>query len=346
MFNKKTVVVIGAGASKEADLPLGVELKSRISRLTTFIFEYGGFQDGDYDFYNELRRAPQFSQQTENLRVACAKVSRGINFVSSVDSFLEIHGVDPDIQICTKAAIAQIILKAEGSSKLAVDRSNIYNELQPGKLNGTWCQELAQILFEKVGSNNIEQAFAPVTFVVFNYDRCVEWLIFHAIQGLYFQDRATAAKLMKSARFLHPFGEVGAPSWLSGGSSGEDLGADVRGRLVSVSNGIRTFTERVESMSCADAIGEAVSSAETLVFLGFSFHPECMALLRPLERGASAKRIFGTSLGMSKNDKESIERLLAKVFTSSSGSGPPEVKLDDLPCGEFLRQYKRSLAVA
>ena len=339
MFKKKTVIIVGAGASKEAELPLGYELKNQIAELTKFTFGHDGFQHGDYDFYNELRRSAQFSQHARRLRTACSKVSRGINFVSSVDSFLEIHGVDPDIQVCTKAAIAQIILRAEAKSKLAVDRSNIYNQLEPGKLDKTWYQELAQILFEKVGSDDIKQAFVPVTFIIFNYDRCVEWLIFHAIQGLYFLDGLASAQSMKGANFLHPFGDVGSPPWLGGAAPSEEFGADVSGRLVSVCERIRTFTERVESTSCVAEIKDTVANAETL---------ECMALLQPNERGASAKRIFGTSVGMSGNDKAGIERQLAKIFTPTAGtrSRPPKVTLDALTCVEFLRQYKRSLAVS
>ena len=38
MFKKKTVIIVGAGASKEAELPLGYELKNQIAELTKFTF--------------------------------------------------------------------------------------------------------------------------------------------------------------------------------------------------------------------------------------------------------------------------------------------------------------------
>jgi hypothetical protein len=45
---------------------------------------------------------------------------------------------------------------------------------------------LAYILFEKTKRDNIKAAFEPVSFIVFNYDRCLEWFLFCALIGLYF----------------------------------------------------------------------------------------------------------------------------------------------------------------
>lgn len=44
----KTVFVIGAGASKEANLPTGEELKSSISSFLDIRFEYNTQIKGDY----------------------------------------------------------------------------------------------------------------------------------------------------------------------------------------------------------------------------------------------------------------------------------------------------------
>jgi len=55
MYNKNTVIVVGAGASKEAGLPTGAELAYHISQLLKFkLGRDGSFQDGDQDFYKQL----------------------------------------------------------------------------------------------------------------------------------------------------------------------------------------------------------------------------------------------------------------------------------------------------
>ena len=46
---KFLVLVLGAGASKEVNLPIGTELKSEIARLLDIRFEFGSRQkSGDY----------------------------------------------------------------------------------------------------------------------------------------------------------------------------------------------------------------------------------------------------------------------------------------------------------
>lgn len=347
MFKKKTVVVVGAGASKEANFPLGWELKNAIAAAAQFRFGENGLTT-NHDFWGELCRHPEFAHDTKRIRAACSKISHGISFVSSVDSFLEIHGTDPDIQICTKAAIVKLILDGERSSRLSVDQGNIYNQLSPSKLKETWYLELAHILFEKVEASSLEEAFHPVTFISFNYDRCVEWFIFHALKGLYFLDDGKASELVKPLKVYHPYGDVGACGWLG---AGEPFGAETRGRLTGICNRIRTFTEKVETSDNYASVREAIARAETIVFLGFSFHPQNMDLLRPqeIDQISKVRQIFGTCDGMSDNDKAAVEDQLGRIFTQQPTTGTnraPKVHLARLKCAEFMRQYKRSLAVA
>lgn len=41
MIRRKTVFIVGAGASAEAKLPIGYELKTKIAHMLSFEFEYG-----------------------------------------------------------------------------------------------------------------------------------------------------------------------------------------------------------------------------------------------------------------------------------------------------------------
>lgn len=52
----KTVFVIGAGASKEANLPTGFELKENISALLNITFDWNDQKSGDYGICQALRR--------------------------------------------------------------------------------------------------------------------------------------------------------------------------------------------------------------------------------------------------------------------------------------------------
>jgi NAD-dependent SIR2 family protein deacetylase len=46
MFRSKTLFVVGAGASSEAGLPTGYELKNKIAELLNFHFEHFEQQSG------------------------------------------------------------------------------------------------------------------------------------------------------------------------------------------------------------------------------------------------------------------------------------------------------------
>jgi hypothetical protein len=321
MFRSNTVVVVGAGASFEAGLPLGAALKNEISRLTKFHFSYGSFKDGDHDFWQELLRSSHFSGDQQRAASACAKISQGIPFVSSVDSFLEIHRSDPDIQHCAKSAIVKSILDGERKSKLYISESNIYNTLNPLKLEGTWFQELAHAIFEGVESNDIAAAFSPVTFISFNYDRCVEWFLYNAVQGLYFLDKTQAVSEIRPLKVLYPYGEVGSPAWL-GGAAGSTFGDDRSGRIARTHGRIQTFTERATPYETIEVVRKAVAQAQTLIFLGFAFHPQNMELLRSKnsEAQSQVREIYGTSVGMSEDDCSTIENQLVRRFRAKNSS--------------------------
>ena len=53
-MDNKTVFVIGAGASKEANLPTGFELKGRIAKLLDIDFDFHKQISGDYKIVSAL----------------------------------------------------------------------------------------------------------------------------------------------------------------------------------------------------------------------------------------------------------------------------------------------------
>ncbi|WP_296203141.1 SIR2 family protein [uncultured Hyphomicrobium sp.] len=342
MFLDKTVIVVGAGASFEAGLPLGQELRGLIAKLTNFLFQYGSFKGGDYDFWQQLIRSPQFSGDANRAATACAKIARGISYVSSIDSFLEVHRGDADIQHCAKAAIAKLVLDGERRSKLFIRTNNIYNSLDPAALRDTWYLELAHAVFEGVDASNASSAFAPFTVVSFNYDRCLEWFLFNALQGLYSLDKQDAAAALSNLRVLHPYGDVGETSWL--GRAGNVFGEENSGSISRAHGRILTFTEKAVAPEVIDRVRDAISQASTVVFLGFSFHPQNMELLAP--EGTIVKkqtrRVFGTSLGMSEQDRATVQNELTRRLKPNRLKDFPVV-LPALTCCEFMRQFRRSI---
>jgi hypothetical protein len=49
MFNRRTLFIIGAGASKEINLPTGIELATKIAQMLDIREEGGTAISGNYD---------------------------------------------------------------------------------------------------------------------------------------------------------------------------------------------------------------------------------------------------------------------------------------------------------
>lgn len=346
MFKSSTVLVIGAGASAEAELPIGSLLKTKISDLTRCKFEWGQFRTGNGDFIGPIVHSSHFGGDTNRVARACTKISNGIGFVSSVDNFLEIHADDADVQFCAKCAIVYLISEGErGSPQLRVDTSNIYNTLRSSALDGTWYQALAQILFEKVSASSLGKAFEPISFVSFNYDRCLEWFLFQCLMSLYAISSQDALSILRNVNIWHPYGQIGSADWTA---NPDCLFAnDLLNQMEHVSKNIRTYSEGSTSET-VDAIQKAVGSAENLIFLGFAFHPQNMSVLQSevdMDYAVS-KNIYFTCSGMSANDSSQIAIELESFFTRYRGGGYTKSKViaADLKCSEFMQRYKRTLA--
>jgi hypothetical protein len=126
MFNKKTVVVIGAGASQEVKLPTGMDLKEQIATLLDIRFEDGLTKvSGDHIILEALRqhlRRPDGRPGDINPYLHAGWTIRdAMSQAISIDNFIDAHNGDEKIELCGKLATVRAILRAERSSSLYVD---------------------------------------------------------------------------------------------------------------------------------------------------------------------------------------------------------------------------------
>ena len=125
---KKTVFVLGAGASKEVGLPVGAELKRNISDSLNIRFENGYNQSGgDYEITQALRllveRGTPPSRDINPYLREAHKIREGMPLAISIDNFIDVHSGNELLETCGKFAIISNILNAEDRSKLQVDRT-------------------------------------------------------------------------------------------------------------------------------------------------------------------------------------------------------------------------------
>lgn len=345
MFKSKTLFVVGAGASCEVGLPTGAELRPLIAHHLDIRFDDGWNQNsGSRKISAALkeslsRKGDQRPDINSFLEAAWTIRDASLQAIS-IDNYIEAHQDNPKIELCGKLAIVQSILESEKGSKLFIDGSR-RSDLQHGALADTWYLKFLQLLTENVPRTSTKSLFENVSFVTFNYDRCIEHFLVRAVRSYYAIAEQEAQELASGAAIYHPYGMVGRLSWQNQG--GVQFGAEIGAqKLLDISEQIKTFAERIEEVSTLTLIRGLVEQAETIIFLGFAFHETNMDLLKPATPSA-AKRVFWTTRGISLSDQEVVREDILSMLQKKS----QHVNLasrPDLTCSQLFSEYWRALS--
>lgn len=351
MLTRKTVIVIGAGASHELGLPLGAGLRKDIANLLNIAFPDGYNQEsGDLAITQCLRDiAKERSERDINgLLLKCWLIRDALPAAISIDNLLDAHRNDPDIGLIGKLGIAQAILNAERSSKLhkarETDRkSSLYS------LTDTWLLPMFQLLTEGVVKEDAATIFDNVTFIVFNYDRCLQAFLAVALQAYYGFNQHQSVEIAGTAKIIHPYGRVGD---FGASSSLATVGFGAKQyNLRKVAEGIRTFSEGLRFDRHRPEIQDAVAGADQIVFLGFAFHPLNMEILG-VDQPSNISKVFGTTLGLSDAAVRSVKHIIRttlKQMPPKDEVNPTnmpefsEVNLEQRNAGDFLFAQFRGL---
>ena len=229
MIRTKTVFVVGAGASAEVDLPVGSDLTVKIAdKLRMKEEDYRGTAFADQQMRQAMKELPLDSAiMPYGDCVASANAIRlAMPLAPSIDTYLDAHRDDKLLNLVGKVAIVASILDAEKGSLLYVDRSNIYNRPNFSCLRTTWFGPLWHILSTGIDKGSVTSIFTNVSFIVFNYDRCIEQFLYEALMVYYQLLPPKASEIMKTLTIIHPYGVVGHLPRLHGGG-GVEFGKEV-----------------------------------------------------------------------------------------------------------------------
>lgn len=320
-----------------------------IARLVDIKFEYGHKQiSGDRTIVEALRKHTNHGDI--NPYLACGRqISAGMRLANSIDSFLDSHKDDHGIRLCGKLAIAKCILDAEKNSTLYIDPfADPEDRLNFDRVADTWFVRFFKILHDGIAKSDLDSLFDRVSIINFNYDRCVEYFLVHAIQAFFSVEENRAQAVVSHLRIFHPYGTVGPLPWqdpqkaVPFGSSAQQ--ADV---LLALSQSLRTYTEQLEEGDVLAAIRNEVRRADAIVFLGFGFHRQNMDLITPPRRQGqktSQTRVYGTAKNVSKADCQVIENQVRAVLRSANKEGAFEIR-NDLGCAGLFDDYWRSFTL-
>ncbi|MCW1403276.1 hypothetical protein OKA06_13435 [Novosphingobium sp. MW5] len=339
MFKSKTVFIIGAGASEEAGLPIGSELTDVIADLLRLHIDYGQSypNKGDVQIYTVLKSLVQNDDSWRgNAFIATAhSTADAMDIAPSIDTFLETHASNREIVLLGKLGIARAIILAEQNSKLAPRQQGKPFEMK--QLGPTWYVSLARQLFTGIPVESPEKAFENVSFIVFNYDRCLQTFLAHALSRNFLISMDKAVEILSGVTIVHPYGSLGSyfprqPDHLPFASEAADL--------LQIAERIKTYSESVEDPAIIDAMRKALDEADTAVFLGFAFHEQNMNLLNAGSYVLKDRRTYATAYKVSPPDCEVIKSQISILFGEAPNN---RTELCSGKCRDLFSMYWRSL---
>jgi hypothetical protein len=333
----KTVFVLGAGTGQDIDMPLGPGLMEQIIKRVSNQSNGMSEQAADEWIPRVWDYEATSRQMDRNLYwVACRTLAKGLRLSESIDEFLFAHAENEALQVVGKIAIARCILSAERQCRL-------FNARSPGINMGgaakSWLLPFLHILKRRIQRGSEADVFDDLAVVNFNYDRCLEHFLYHGLQDYFDVKPDKAARAMLNLRMLHPYGSVGLLPWQD--QFGIEFGREGDINVLPVATkDLRTFNEATDDQT-ANVVRSLVSSAETLIFLGFHFHEQNIDLLKPSKK---ARRIYATVFGRSADAQRIIFKNLLQFLRTNMGDPQSAITLIPDDCLTAFKHYDMSWA--
>jgi hemerythrin superfamily protein len=350
LADRRITFVIGAGASHEAGLPTGDSLKKIIAEyLQPKTNDFGEYSCKDRNLNMALRQHCSGDNDFNSHLIAGNTIHAALPLASSIDNFIHSRKGEPEIEFMEKLGISHAILDAESKNFQFVSKTNLYDPPNFKALENTWYNRLMKLINTNCEKTQLKDRLSSITLVIFNYNRCVEHFLYHALKTYYPITDQESADLINGMEIYHPYGTVGNLPWQSG-KSGKEFGSDINPKnLIDSAASIKTFTEGTDPESPEiGGIQTAILKTQMVVFLGFGYIDLNLDLLAPKsiksrERKHIHASLLGTAYDISDSNRDAIIYGLQERLPMDTG----EINLDNEPklgCAQLFDKYDRTLS--
>ena len=295
MIKRKTVLVLGAGASKPYGLPTGLELRGLIRAMR--------------DIQADDMRTPIF----EACGVRWADVGTiAQNFrdsgVMSIDAYLEKHA---ELVEAGKVMMARELCRLENPKEVV------------GQANDHWYEYLWHHMHPGLTDPH-EVSRNQIRILTFNYDRSLEFFLYTAIKSTFRISDEAALAAMQRLPIEHVYGQVG-PFHFADSATARAYRRELSTEgLRLAADGLKIVPDARRDDPVFKSARDWFRWADDICFLGFGFDPtNCERLgLKDIvqERRArleSAPRIFASVHGLTPAEVET-----ARTRTTDADWGP------------------------
>lgn len=342
MINKKTVFVLGAGASCPYGYPSGAHLRKLICLDDGFMKDYKEYLKSDRSEYK--------IGNVEHFRTTFNKSS-----IKSIDVFMANNATLVPVG---KYIIAFEIFKGE-------ERSSFHEKAMESKLwysrecddpkrdrdfllrkdffqGGDWYLYLYNRIIEgKIGSDALPDfSNGNLAFITFNYERSLEQFFYESLRNSFTEvseDRIVQS--LKQLKILHVYGQIAALKWQNPNDYVDYKPQIDESLLQRAANNIRTIYEEKENPELIEAQKLLKQSDETF-FLGFGYAPENMEVLGMPGIIPPKCLVYGTAFNLIKEEAERIESAINHGRRQVYNIRPTKIE-SNVDCLMLLRRYLR-----
>jgi len=277
MITRPTVLILGAGASKEFGFPVGRELLRLIcAELNT---------DSDTGLKDRLREqgfSPPYM----------GKFGRALQLSGepSVDAFLEHRREFVEIG---KTSLAIKLIEREQEDALFANR------LRPK--DASWYEYLWTRMhgsFEDFSKNKL-------AVLTFNYDRSLEHFLFVALANAFGKSASECTEALRTLSIIHLYGLLGDYPYTD--AAGRPYRPNLTpNNIQKCVKGIRIVSEEVDRDPVFENASALLQEAEIVCFLGFGFHRTNMERLR-IGQSKRNPQLYSTGFGLTNEEREVIK---------------------------------------
>lgn len=306
MIDKKTILVLGAGASAPFGFPTGQRLKDLICvSLRQSLFE---------QLLSKLRYDKDI---ITSFRKALVNSGR-----SSVDAFLESRKDFLDIG---KTAIATALLPYETTGNL-FQRWIVESTKPNPPQKGNWYDLLFGVLSDGVPFDEFDRN--KLSIITFNYDRSIEHYLFTSLKNSYNKTDEECGEKLHKIEIIHVHGSLGPLDWQSRftglPSVPYDSGLNLEIIKLAAKN-IKIIHEDAVYTPEILRARDIILHADRVIFLGFGFHPTNMKRLAIKKLSSKNIEAMGTSQGLSRQRKIEITHLNPNLNETENKLVPKDV---------------------
>lgn len=275
MISKRTVLVLGTGASVPYGFPTGRTL------LLDAATEFGSGDPQFLELLGKININPGLAGEFSHLLRQSMQ--------PSIDAFVEQR---PEYLNVGKAAIAIGLIPHELPKILEMRKAQL---------------QWYEYLFHQLGPSVGDIQNSQLSIVTFNYDRSLEYFLFQAFTRAFPLDRVGTLELLSSIPIIHVHGILAEPKFQSNYGRDYSPSLDLKAVRAAIGGIVIPGAETVDDQAFDQARG-LISQAESICFLGFGFHS---ANLARLELSASPDRfIYASAFRLPRNIVQRTRRTI------------------------------------